>query len=252
VGPSARRTRLCAAGTATLPALVLLTGCVSTQRIAARARLVDARILASQTLRVVVRADPAVSVARPVVIRGAGGSAIVVSLRNDSARVLSDLPISVGVRSRRGRPEYLNSSADLDYFQTHVAAIAPHAVVTWVFTTGRRIGSGLRAFATVGIPQIRPPAGVDLPRIVASAGGPARGRGPSAWSGAVSVVNRSAIPQYDLPIYAVAVRGGRVLAAGEGSVSHLGTDGRTTLTITLLGDERGAALRLTALPTIFS
>ncbi|MBV9607820.1 MAG: hypothetical protein JO027_22085 [Solirubrobacterales bacterium] len=242
MGPSARGARIRAAGTATLPALVLLTGCVSTQRIAARARLVDARILASQTVPAAVRADPEISVARPVVVRATGGSAIVVTLRNDSAHVLSDLPLSVGIRPRRGRPAYLNRAANLDYFQTHVASIAPHAVVTWVFTTGRRVGSSLRAFATVGFPQIQSVAGPDLPRIAVSA----------LRSGAVSVVNRSTIPQYDLPVYAVAVRGGRVVAAGEATVAHLGTHGHTTLTVALLGNGRGAALHLTALPTIFN
>jgi len=238
VAPSVRRAWV----SATVPAVVMLTGCVPTQRIAARARLVDARILASQNLPVVGRADPQLSVGRPVVIRGASGTAIVVSVRNDSPRVLTDLPISVGIRDRRGRPEYLNRSANLDYFSSHVAAIAPHAAVTWVFTSGRRVAPRTGAFATVGFPLFHPSLGDGLPQVVASADG----------VGSVSVTNRSGIPQYDLPVYAVATRAGREVAAGVLSVPHLGTHGRTTVTVNLLGNSRGAALRLLALPTIFN
>ena len=223
-------------------AIVLLSGCVSTQRIAARARLVDARVLASQTMPALVRANPAVSVGSPLVIRGVGGSAVVITVRNDSTHVLTDLPIWIGIRRRKGRVEYLNRSVNLDYFSTHVASLVPRSSVTWVFTTARRLSSRVRAFAVVGFPQFHPSFSRPLPRIAVSS------RGGSA----VSVTNRSAIPQYDLPVYAVAVRAGRDVAAGQASVAHLGTRGQTAVNMTLLGNPRGAALRLIALPTIFS
>ena len=227
---------------AALPAMVLLSGCVSTQRVAARARLVDARVLASQTLPAVVRANPEISVGAPIVIRGAAGSAVVVSLRNNASRVLTDLPISVGVRTRHGRLEYLNRTENLDYFSTHVAAIGPHDVVVWVLTTARPVSAGSQTFATVGFPQFHPSSHDELPRIAVSL----------RRDGAVSVTNDSAIPQYDVPVYAVAIHAGREVAAGEASVAHLGTHGHTSVSLTLLGDSRGAALRLIALPTIFS
>ena len=63
------------------------------------------------------------SVGRLTVIRAHTGTAIVVPLRNDTSNTLTDLPISVAIRTARGNL-YLNRSANLDYFQTHVAAIA--------------------------------------------------------------------------------------------------------------------------------
>ena len=68
----------------------------------------------------------------------------------------------------------------------------------------------------------------------------------------VSVSNRSGIPQYGLQVYAVAIRAGGTLAPDAAAVAHLGTNATTTLSVTLLGAARGAALRLIALPTIFS
>jgi hypothetical protein len=227
---------------ATLPLAVLLSGCVSTQTVAARARLVDARIITSQTPTVVTLANPSVSAGAPVVIREPAGDAIVVSLRNDSDRALTDLPISIGVRTRSGRVRYLNRSANLDYFASHVALIAPHALTTWVFTTSGRLPAG-KTFATVGYADLHPSLSRSLPSITVSA--------RAGRSLVLSVVNRSTIPQYDVPVYAVGLRDGREVAAGRTLVAQLGTDGTTSSTLNLLGSSRYDSLQLTASPTIF-
>jgi hypothetical protein len=232
--------RVSAACAATLPFALVLTGCVSTQQIAARARLVSARTLASQSPIEVTRENPGVSVGRLTVIRARTGTAIVVPLSNDTSNTLTDLPISVVVRSAR-RPVDVNRSPDLDYFQTHVAAIGPHDSTDWVFTTGARIAAG-RAVALVGVPQLHPSTARSLPRITVS----------SRRAGRVTIANHSGIPQYDLQVYAVAIRATRDVAAGRAEVTHLGSNATTTLSVTLVGVEQGAALRLIALPTIFS
>ena len=232
--------RVSAVCVATLPLAVVLTGCVSTQQIAARARLVSARVLASQTPLEITRTNPDVSVGRLTVIRARTGAAVVVPLRNDTSTALTDLPISVAIRSKRGNI-YLNRSATLDYFQTHVAVIGPHDSTDWVFTTGARLASG-QAIASVGFPQLHPRLAGGLPRIEVS---------PHGTAG-VTVTNRSGIPQYDLQMYVLATRSGREVGAGRAEVTHLGSDGTTTLSFTLLGSQHGAALRLIALPTIFS
>ncbi len=228
------------ASIATLPLAVFLTGCVSTQQIAARARLVSARTLASQSATEVVRANPDVSVGRLAVIHARTGTAIVVPLRNNTSSTLTDVPISVAIRTAH-RELYLNRSANLDYFETHVAVIGPRGVTDWVFTTDRRVTDG-KAIATVGFPQLHPSLAGRLPLIEVSSHGTA----------SVTVSNRSGIPQYGLQVYVVAVRAGRDTGAGRAEVTHLGAHATTTLSINLLGGTRQAALRLIALPTIFS
>lgn len=192
--------RMSAACVATVPVAVVLAGCVSTQRIAARARLVSARELASQSTTEVVQANADVTVRRLTVIHTRTGTAVVASLRNNSSSPLTDLPISVGIHTSAKHAVYLNRSANLDYFASHIAAIAPHSVTTWVFTTRRRVTGG-RPFATVGVSQLHSSAGVRLPQIDVSvrAGRSAPGRATIG----VSVSNRSGIPQYDLQVYAV-------------------------------------------------
>jgi hypothetical protein len=237
------------AGLATLPIPVLLTGCVTTQQVAARARLVDARIRASQTPLRLTRQNPDVLVMRLSLVPGSGAVALAVQLRSTSIRSLTDLPISVGLSTRGGGRLYLNHSANLDYFQTHVASIPPHGLETWVYTSGRRLPGTGRPFAEVGVTQLPPPAAATLPRVEVT-------REPSASSSAtrrlsLSVSNRSGIPQVSLPVYAVAVRSGRVLAAGRATVAHLGTHGKATVHLTLLGSARDAGVRISVLPTIF-
>ena len=232
--------RASAACAATLPFALVLTGCVSTQQIAARARLVSARTLASQSAIEVTRENPDVGVGRLTVIRARTGTAIVVPLRNDTSNTLTDLPISVAIQTAHRRV-YVNRSANLDYFQTHVAAIGPYESTDWVFTTGARIASG-RVVALVGVPQLHPSMSRSLPRIEVSSRG----------AGSVTLANHSGIPQYDLQVYAVAIRAGRDVGAGRAEVTHLGSYATTTLSVTLIGVDQGAALRLIALPTIFS
>lgn len=243
---SARRVSACFL--ATLPAVVL-TGCVSTQRIAARARLVSARELASQSMSGVFQANPDVTVDRLTLIQTRTGTAVIASLRNTSSSTLTDLPISVGVHTRAHHTVYLNRTANLDYFESHVAAIGPRGATTWVLTTRRHLPGG-RLFATVGVSQLHSSAGPRLPRIAAVLR--ARRSAPGGPTIVVSVANRSGIPQYDLQIYAVAIRGDRAVGAGHAALTHLGTNATTTVSITLLGETQRAALRLMATPTIFS
>jgi len=241
--------RVSAAFAATAPVAVLLTGCVSTQTVASRARLVDARIIASQSATEVTQANPSVIVGAPVVIGYPTGAVIVVAVRNDSARRLTDLPISVGFRTGSGRTTYVNRSTSLDYFESHIATIGPDASTDWVLTIGGRIPRG-RPFATVGGSQLHPSLGRSLPSVAVSL------RATRALAGTVilklSVVNRSAIPQYDLPVYAIGLRNGREVAAGRAIVAHLGTRGTTTSGLALLGSSRYDSLRLIASPTIFN
>ena len=93
-----------AACIATLPVALVLTGCVSTQRIAARARLVSARELTSQSATEVTQANPDVTIGRLTLIRTHTGTAIVASLRNNASSTLTDLPISVGIHTHGSHP----------------------------------------------------------------------------------------------------------------------------------------------------
>jgi len=242
--------RIALTGLAILPVAGLLSGCVTTQQVAARERLVDARIRASQyPLRVTGR-NPDVRVARLSIVRARDGTAIVAELHNVSPRPLTDLPVLVGIRTPAGRKLALNRAANTDYFDTHVVAIASRDTVTWVFTDQRRLAIAGVPFVEVGTTQLGQPQVENLPQIEVK---PAPGASAAAGqTRSVSVINLSGIPQYSLPVYAIATRRGRVLGAGRATVAHLGTHSRERVLLTLLGSQSGAAVQLSALPTIFN
>ena len=215
-----------------------LAGCVTTQQRNERYKLRANRTLAGRKPLLVTEPSSEVGIVGVTVVRGPRSGAVVVELANHSGRALSDLPISVGVIAH-GRRAYLNRRGGLDFFQTHVAAIAPGARIAWVFTRRRPVARG-RPFAVVG-DALRSPT--RLPRIVAA---PAAGRGLR-----VTLHNTTAVPQYGLPIYALARRGGHYVAAGRATVTELGSSATTTVGVPLVGSRRATSIQLEALPTIY-
>jgi hypothetical protein len=249
---SANRIHVALAVMATVPVAALLSGCVTTQQVATRARLVDARIRASQAPLDVTSVNPEVRVAGVSLIRARHGTAVVAELHNLSTHPLTDLPVLVGIRTPTGRRISLNQAADTAYLDTHVVAIGSGETATWVFTSRRRLSVAGAPFVRVGTTQLPQSSGESLPQIEVRPATTATTIDGHALS--LSVSNLSGIPQAGLPVYAVASRRGRVLGAGRATVGHLGTHGVGSVRLTLLGSQgspSSAAVQLSALPTIF-
>jgi hypothetical protein len=210
-----------------------VVGCSTTQQQAARLQLNSARIRASQVALRLDGRDRAVVVTS---VRAVAGRAIVVALRNDGATPVSDLPLLVRIASAR----YLNGAAGMPYFQTHVPAIAAHGRLQWVLTLARRLPPRAPLVARVGRATVTP-AVKALPEVRIARSG-----------GVVTVRNDSSIPQYQLPVYAVASRGGRYVAAGQTTIADLGAGAQVRLRVPLVGDPSGATLSLEAPPSIFN
>ena len=230
--------------------LTALAGCDSTQQQAARARLKGIRAIASESPTVVRRANQDVRVVGVTLLRGPWGAVITVRLRNHASHPLNDLPISVGIVSSRRRM-YLNAAANVDYFKTHLASIGARSSVTWVFSTPRQSPAAASPFAVVGTrPSVPATAVRALPRIeiAQTRRAPGSSLGPRVR---LTVTNASAVPQYQLQVYALGLERGRYVAAGRATVSHLGTGSSETLELSLLGARRETSLQLEALPTMF-
>jgi hypothetical protein len=235
-------------GCTVVAAGIAVAGCATTQQEAVRLRLNSARIRVSQHPTKVAVAGRALRVKHVALVSGRSGSAIVVRLRNPGTSSVSDLPISVGIRkgAARRRPLNVKSPEELSYFDAHVPVIAPGATVTWVFTTTHQIPAGARPYAIVGArPSVRAPRVSTAPVIDAIAAGKA-----TATRVAVTLQNRSSIPQYQLQLYAFARHGRRYVAAGALTVPHLGGDGKHTVQLPLLGHPGQGRLRFEALPAM--
>jgi hypothetical protein len=238
---------------AALGAALALGGCVSSEQKAAWVHIESARIIVSQNATVVVHPDPQVRVTRVSVVTGSGRVAIVVGLRNLSPHPVNDLPISVGLREPADRSLYLNRRAGLSYFETHVAEIPGAGRITWLYSgpaPRRPSGASLadaHAFAVVGRPDRTP---ITVARRIP----PVRAALVSANGQVlrVTVTNLSSIPQVPLPVYALALTGGRYSAVGTGTVAALSPGSSAPIRLDLVGHTTGhQPITLEALPTLF-
>jgi hypothetical protein len=233
-----------ALGAASLVVLaVVATGCQTTQDANRRIDVRFGRTLASREPLEFHGSAPDVKVVSTGVVDGKDSSAVVVVLRNTGDDPVNDLPIEVGIRGSRP----LNTGANVPYFQSHAPAIAPGEVATWVYAAKDRLHG--TAFARVGAPA-KPAlttAG-SVPTLEVSE--PDRGAGKDGQV-QVEVRNDTGIPQYDVDVYAAARRGGHYVAAGRGTVEHLGTGSAAQLTLRLIGDAKGTDVHVYAPPTLF-
>jgi hypothetical protein len=175
-----------------------------------------------------------------------------VRLQNLTARPLTDLPISVGLRGPGNRKTYLNRTAGIAYYDTHIPALAANATADWVLPIPRTAAKRLtkatgRPFADVGFASEPPSTQVaQLPQIAVrqrDTNGLARLR--------LRLANHSGLPQYGIQVYAVATHEGRYVAAGRASIDDLGAGASSTVRLTLLGKPRRGSVQLSAPPTIF-
>jgi hypothetical protein len=228
--------------------LTVLTGCTTTQQKAARIQLNNARIRANLTALRLTGTSSTVRVTSIGVLTGRPSRdvAVVVALRNRSPRPVSDLPLLVGVKLPDGHRMDLNAAANLPYFRNHIPAIAPRGELTWVLTLTHRLPGRATPFARVGSssPATLTTIGA-LPKLRVATSQPIGGEV------AVTVQNLSGVTQYQLPVYAVAIRGKRFLAAGQTLVEELDGGAIAHLRLPLVGSPSGAKLSFEAPPTIF-
>jgi hypothetical protein len=229
-----------------------LAGCATTQQEAARLQLNSARIRTAEQKTIVGSAGSAVEVSDVSLLSAAGAHTFVVTVHNRRSSAVTDLPISVGVSSSGHRRLDLNahSTDELSYYDAHLPRIAAGGSLTWVFTSSSKLPPRAHPFALVGAhPSPATSAGASAPAIAAHVTG-TQGAHHGGAVLEVTLRNGSAIPQYQMPIYAVAQRGRRVVAAGELIVPHLGSRKTLSVRVPIRGSLSDARIKVAALPAI--
>jgi len=230
--------------------LLLLTGCTSTQEKASQIRRNAGAF--NQKGVTVARQNPDVAVGRTSVIQDENGTAAVVEVRNKTDRDLSGLPISIDVLGRKRKPIFRNDTPGLEPSLTGTSVLEGRTSFFWVndqVAVGQDLGARARTVkAKVGRPT-GPPAPRPLPKV--SLGTPRITNDPYSGSFARgNATNKSKVEQRKLIIFAVARKGGRIVAAGRGGIDRLPAKGRRLYRIFFIGDPRGAQLELSAPPTV--
>jgi len=226
-----------------------LGACESNQERSARIDAQGHEQIAGGTVVAIRAPNATVKVRRAVIVRGAGGgSAAAIELRA-AGRAQANVPVQIDVRDAHGRSVYRNDTLGLQPSLQHLALIAPGRSVWWVddqllgatapASVRARIGA---AHAVARVPHIAL-SGVHFETDAAG----------TYLTGTVH--NRSHALQRDVPVFAVAQRGGRVVAAGRALIPKLpATPGPKPVHFRLLfvGSPSGAKVTLTVAPTAAS
>jgi hypothetical protein len=223
-----------------------LAGCTTTQHKAQRVQLDSARQRAALESTRVTQPNSSVVPTAVDVVHGSSGTAIVVTVRNGGGTPVTDLPISVGYQGRSGPKVYLNAATNLQYFESHLPAIASKRSLVWVYTTDKNLPQGVRPFATVGRRQSAPALLTETHVTIAVRYAHVVG----AKRVTVQLDNTSNVPQYELQVYAYATTAGRYVAAGNATVAELDGGSKQALRVKLVSAAPSANLHVVAIPTI--
>jgi hypothetical protein len=236
---------------AILPALLLpatlLAGCETTQDKAEALREQGEQLIASQEGVVVTKENPDVKVLGTWLLHDQYGDAVAVRVQNTSDKPQVKLPINVDVRGANGKSVYANDVPGLDPSLTYIPYLAPKETTYWVNDQVLATGTPKSVKVKVGPPSEQAPAGPP-PEIAVSE--PRLHSDPSGIEVEGSVTNKSQIDQPQVVLFAVAERGGGVVAAGRGQFKNLTAGGKPLrYNIFFIGDPRGAELSVLVPPS---
>ena len=233
-----------------LLSIAALSGCQSTQSRSAELEAASSSVLLEDEGAKVTRQDPDIEVVSTTVLSEAEGNAVVVELHNDSDQNLVDVPISVDVLDAKGRSVYTNDSPGLEQALVAVPYIPAHGDAVWVNDQVLATGSPKSARVKVGVGGVpfsgpQPDIEVSAPKL--------EGDPVSGLVAAGTVVNHTGEDQNRLLLYAVARRGGKIVAAGRGAIEHLKPDTKKLFySVYFIGDPSGAEVELTEYPTLIA
>jgi len=224
-----------------------LTGCETTQEKSAkleRAAHSKAVVQNASGLKI-ASASRTIKVISASALHTSEATAAAVALSN-TGTAQSDVPLLISV-SQSGGPAVTNAEPGLAHSLTAVAYVPAHGTAMWVDDQLTLTGTPGAVKATVG--EGKPATGA-LPKIEVISHRLEKEPSGEAVTGTVS--NRSQVAQHELPVYAVATRGGRTVAAGRGVVNTLAAGASGKFEIFLVGTSaQGAKLTLEAPPSTF-
>jgi hypothetical protein len=240
----ARSMTMMRAAAALIVVALTLTGCETNEERSAQLKRQDklAHPAAVQTGLVVKRESPDVKVLATTVLHDENGIAAVVSLRNDSPHPLRDVPISITLREPGGGTLYQNDAPGLSPPLTHAPLLMPGQSFEWI--DDQIPGSGTPGPLSVRVGEA--PTVSTSPPSIAVTGvhiieDPTNGVGAEG-----TVINRSPVAQQELVVFAVGLRGGRIVAAGRAVLPNAPAKSATPFQVFFIGNPKGATLQVSA------
>jgi hypothetical protein len=223
-----------------------LAACESTQDKAAKLAESGSAAFTAKGLRIDKRSKD-VKVGKTAVLKGPDGVAVAVELTNTTRKTLAEVPIAIDVRSAKGKSLFKNDDPGLAKPLVSVGLLRPHETLYWVHDQVFATGKPAKVKVTVG--QV-PPLSGEPPKIDVTP--PKFEQDPvSGLSVTGKAKNESDLLQTEFTLYAVARKGGKVVAAGRGGIERFKPGKTNGWQIFFIGDPKGAKLQLAAPPTVF-
>jgi hypothetical protein len=224
-----------------------LAGCESNYARNDRAAREGKRLMASAGTVTLGATNRDVHVERALVVGGAGQLAAVVELRNSGSRPQAGVPLQIDVKGAGGKSVYRNDLDGLQPALQHAALVPPGRSVWWVDDQLLGVTSASGVSARVG----RGADVASVPRVTLQGVEFTRDSDGAYLTGTVD--NRSGRVQLNLPIFAVALRGKGVVAAGRALVAKAplaGAGKPARFRLIFVGNPKGARLQLTVAPAV--
>jgi hypothetical protein len=186
-----------------------------------------------------------VRVSGATLVSSGGQKAVAVKLTSTAAHDQRQLPVLVEVTAPGGKIAYTNQIGVEPALQ-HISQLRAHSSAWWVDDQVLANQTTRAVRVRVGSGKTQSHDSPQLSATLAHAGG---GSKSSSLSGVL--VNHSRVAQKKVPVYVVALRGGKVVAAGRALVASLaGRPGASApFKVTLVGSPAGAKIELTAVAT---
>lgn len=177
------------------------------------------------------------------------GTAVIVRLKNTGTQSQVDVPIQIDVKDPKGKSVFRNDTEGLEDGLLNIQVIEPGKETWWVHDQVFPSGKAASVEVTIGKSEVPPPDSV--PKLTATK--PEINVDPvSGIEVQGEITNESDVEQTDLLIYAVATRGGKVLAAGRGLIPKLKTGPKgEAYNIFFIGDPKGGDIEVFATPNTF-
>jgi hypothetical protein len=231
-----------------------LSACESTESESARLGREGAKLIASAGTLGTGGSNPDVHVGQVALVQGSGRTAAAVQLTNTSPGAQLDVPVLIDVRNPQGASVYRNDIEGLEPSLQQMALLPAHASEWWV--DDQVLASGTPSSVKVRVGAAKLSAG-KAAFAGASSGVQVSGvtLGTQELVGPylqATAINHSGVTQHNMPVFAVALRGTRVVAAGRALVPSLAASGagsHASFRLYLVGSTAGARIELTPAPT---
>lgn len=225
-----------------------LSACESSQTKSARLEKTG-RAEAKTSLVTAGAANTAVKVLRTAVLHSDLGSAAVVQLQNTGREAEVQVPLLIDVKDAKGASAYKNDIEGLQPALQQMAFLARGQKAYWV--NDQVLGAAVPRSVDVQVGKEQSTFAQTPPKITL---GTVRLDSDSTGSYATGEIrNESKILQTNVPVFGVALKGGKVVAAGRALIEKLPpapTKKPITFKIFFIGNPKGAQLEFTTVPTV--